>query len=395
MIKELSYLGLALMLSACNAPAKDGESIPVLEEVSFTNTYAYKQSTYASALKRCISIRNQDRSCTLEELPLLSPDERVPTKEQIMKRVLVSHAWMGKRFEHLLDLLDDDIRILLGSVTAIVIDDDINPSFYWSVTGAIYIEPDYLWLNEEERKTITKNEDYRSRYGNVLNFVRGVRFVKSGGGTLAFKNLNSTHRTEKDIVPNIARLLYHELAHANDYIPKSKRYLLDKKLSVYENTINLYSQNETLSQKLYEAYPLYQEKLQGLASVIWHGKEATEEQKNMSAYEVAELFENDDAVRLYSYSTKREDVATLFENVMLKYHYDIEQEIAFLSKPKTAEKSSCEDYEIALGIGNRIGSDEVKKRAMFVVNKILGKQENLEQIIGKERRLKIGYNWCI
>jgi hypothetical protein len=395
MIRELSYLGLALMLSACNTPVKDEESIPILKEVSFTNTYAYKQSTYTDALKRCVSIRNKDKSCTLEELPLLSPDERVPTKEQIMKRVFVSHTWMGRRFEHILDLLDDDIKILLGSVTAIVIDDDINPSFYWSVTGAIYIEPDYLWLNEEERKTITKNEDYRSKYAEVLNFVRGARFVKSGGGTFAFKNLNSPHRTEKDIVPNVARLLYHELAHANDYIPRSKRYLLDKKLSVYENMLNLYSQSETIGQKLHERYPLYQEKLQEIAGVIWHGKEATEEQKNMSAYEVAELFENDDAVRLYSYSSRREDLATLFENTMLKYHYGIEQEIAFLSKPDMAEKPSCEDYEIALGIGNRIGNDEVKKRAVFIVNKILGKQENLEQIIGKERRLKIGYNWCI
>ncbi len=124
----------------------------------------------------------------------------------------------------LLDILDDDIKQLLGAVTAIVIDEDIIPSKYKSSTGAIYLDPRGLWLTSKEAETIIDKDDYRSSYGNELKFKRYWRYIKNGS-EYAYPNTDwkykehNTTRTIDDIKYGFVRLLYHELAHANYYIP--------------------------------------------------------------------------------------------------------------------------------------------------------------------------------
>ena len=97
-----------------------------------------------------------------------------------MSRVVVSHPWMGERFKAFLEQYDqnDDFKNLLRATTAIVISYDVRPSFYWAATGAIYLDPNYLWLTQAERDTINEAPDYRSGFGAELQFEMLWRYVK-------------------------------------------------------------------------------------------------------------------------------------------------------------------------------------------------------------------------
>ena len=80
------------------------------------------------------------------------PDTDIDT-DAIMQRLVVSHDWMGQRFKEVLDILPAEILQLMSGVTAVVIDDDIRPSYYTNWTGAIYLDPANLWLTNDDSLT--------------------------------------------------------------------------------------------------------------------------------------------------------------------------------------------------------------------------------------------------
>jgi hypothetical protein len=112
-------------------------------------THAYRtDSAYANVLAGCVYSNQLNDSCTINDLPLIGQLSNELNTETILDRVLVSHDWMGDNFAAFLAQMDpnSDFARLLQSVTAIVISYDVCPSFYWVVTGAIYLDPDDLWL---------------------------------------------------------------------------------------------------------------------------------------------------------------------------------------------------------------------------------------------------------
>ena len=146
---------------------------------------------------------------------------------------------MGERFSQMLDVLPDDIKVLLGAVTAIVIDDDIIPSYYWGLTGAIYIDPRYLWLSPDEANSITQQEDFRSSFSSELIFIEASRYVLNGeyaSNDIALDSGQS--RTIAGITYRFAGLLYHELAHANDYFPPALRDTVNINLPILDVVIS-------------------------------------------------------------------------------------------------------------------------------------------------------------
>ena len=91
---------------------------------------------------------------------------------------------------------------------------------YWVVTGAIYLDPDDLWLTPSQRDTINEAPDYRSNFGDDLNFVMPWRYVKDNQyASLGVPITVRADRTLAQINPDLAFLLYHEPAHANDFFP--------------------------------------------------------------------------------------------------------------------------------------------------------------------------------
>jgi len=310
----------------------------------------------------------------------------------IMQRVVVSHKWMGDRFSEMLDLLDDDIKILLGAVTAIVIDDDIIPSYYWGLTGAMYIDPRYLWLTPQEVLNITKKEDFRSEYSNGLQFLEARRLLINGNYASAYFPMDENlTRTREDIKLDFASLLYHELAHANDYFPPYLRDQVNNSDSVLDALNSIFTQN--ITHKLYENYPLTSDELKAMGQVMYRGEKASSEQNRTTATQIGELFSQDNAVTMYAYSTAFEDTATLFQNLMLKRHYNIEVDYAFLEKPTKKDNLICADFIVGWGVRNRIADREVRQRANFVFQKIFPKLTPSVSL-GKSQLLETQTDWC-
>jgi len=99
---------------------------------------------------------------------------------------------------------------------------------------------------------------------------------------------------------------------------------------------------------------------------------------------------------MYAYATVYEDMAMLFESAMLKYHYGIEMDIAFISNP--SNPNSCEDYIVGWGSRNQIARDGVKQRVNFVLKSILPNSANWDNFtdnqIGTTKPLSSGVDWC-
>jgi len=343
-----------------------------VEQVSqFNDTFVYDEtSQYKDVLLKCIKASYTNESCSLEKLPFLKQTTTRVTKDDIKKRLVVSHKWMGDRFLEMLDLMDSDILELLGATTAIVIDNDIRPSFYWNLTGAIYIDPRYLWLTPEEASSITKQDDYRSDFGKDLNFLVFWRYVKDNSYAYHYYNLDSNvTRTKASIEYRLASLLYHELAHANDYFPDSQIDNINTKLSAYNALSRL--KDERISTNLTDEMPLESDMLDKLGQVLFHGTKATSQEKSLTAQDVGEEFDEAEGVSMYSYSTKYEDLAMLFETTMMRYHYNIKRDQAFIVRPDRDENLTCRDYIVGWGVRDKLSEEGVKVRAKYVAKRIL------------------------
>ncbi|WP_354622923.1 hypothetical protein [Psychromonas sp. MME2] len=357
------YLAISTLLVSCNSSSKPNNNADNLDHI-----YTYQQPLPDEQVDPASCV-NYSRTCTIAELPFIALSYPTPTINDIMSRVVVSHDWMGARFETLLTQLPPEIITLLGSVTAIVIADNIRPSFYWTGSAAIYIDPYDLWLSNEEKKTISQQGDYRSNYGENLSYYFFHRFIKDNQYAYTTIPLDSpSERTIDDIIFPMASLLFHELAHANDYMPQNLLPYIDIKQTTNTVINNLASQRVNIL--LANAYPLQNEELNAHAKIMYRGNKPNEQQQQDSAEYLGELMQQEGANHLYAYSTKAEDVAMLFQATMLKKIFDIDMDSAFVVKPEGANLT-CADYLIAWGVRNRIADEITQPRALFVAQNIL------------------------
>lgn len=337
-------------------------------------------SPYANALKQCaysnaLTIQN---SCSFNTLPLLAfentpIDSAIPSVDDVMAKVLVSHTWMGDRFKAFLENYDqhDDFKTLLKATTAIVISYDIRPSFYHPYTGAIYLDPDDLWLSPDERDTINQAPDFRSEFGNELNFVMPWRYVKNNASVSSYRSLfYRDSREMNDILYPFSALLYHELAHANDFYASSTWANIEREFSVLANT-DLHWNNRLLgSHALSRQSPLQGNEMFSLAAINYHGEEASDTEKAYSPEDVAVFFKDESAPQFYNYSTGREDFAMLFDGFMMHVRFGIDRDVAITNQPQ-GDNISGQDYIVAWGQRGRIGEPQIKPRIALVVDAIL------------------------
>lgn len=332
-------------------------------------TFSYQgNSPYKAVLRDCVYSNQLEQNCTIDQLPLIGQESN-SGKQQILDRLLVSHQWMGENFEYFLDHLDadSDFATLLQSVTAIVISYDVRPSFYWVATGAIYLDPNDLWLLAEERDTINEAPDYRSGFGGELQFLMPWRYVKNNQYT-SYITPRSTrvNRTPAEMQPDLASLLYHELAHANDFFPRSVHpYLQGPTLLDDYETRN--SQQLLISDQLTAKYPLNSTEMKSLADVSFRGESATDQQKAYMPSDISSFFSADTASDYYAYSTRREDAAMLFEEAMMSHRLGIQRDVGVTDKPDVI---SADTIRVDWGQRGRIGDDSLQNRAAFVINEI-------------------------
>ncbi|WP_052691819.1 hypothetical protein [Teredinibacter purpureus] len=325
---------------------------------------------YANVLYRCAlaQVENTNAACDLDTLPLLGMEVDSPTVDDIMGRVLVSHDWMAERFEQALNAYPDEMLTLFRGLTAIVIDDDIRPAFYSSNTGAIYLDPFYLWTTNAEKTTINTKEDYRAGFSDPLSFRAWSRYTRFGTYAFTYGSLDDQEsRSISSVILISARLLLHELAHVNDFLPYDSYGSINLNNTVDEAIANL--ANGRLSDRLSNTDPLTSDILHGLGRVMYRGTTPSSTQRQYSAEFVGEEYENDAAADAYAYSSQFEDVAMLFEVAMMKYFWDIDYQVAFVTPVET--ETYCDEYLIGWSALNWIGNTDVKSRAMLVTNELL------------------------
>ena len=332
-------------------------------------------SPFAETLVSCVYNNQISQSCTFEQLPLIAHNSedvnQVPTIDDIMDRVVVSHTWMGDRLKQFLENDDpnNDFKNMLRATTAIVISYDVRPSFYWANTGAIYLDANNFWLTPDERDTINEAPDFRSDFSNELQFIMPWRYVKDNAyASQSYAISSRSNRSTSDRLYSLAALLYHELAHANDFFPKDSWSGYDPQQSILDNVLSRASNWE--SDKLALSYPLLGEEMYGLAEVSFKGDIASDLQKSYLPADVSNFFEPQHAIDFYNYSSKHEDFAMLFEALMMQERYNLVRDVAVINQP-TGDTVSASDYVVDWGERGRIGHAEIKPRIAFVAEHVL------------------------
>lgn len=191
----------------------------------------------------------------------------------------------------------------------------------------------------------------------------------------------------------LLRLLYHELAHANDFMPPAELANLSSNLSVLQALESV--AGNWVSNELYNDTPATSQLMLDLANTRFRTGEPTDLQKTFGAALVGSEHANDVPNHFYGYSTRREDLAMMFEAVMMKRNFDVDMDIAYLDVP-TAADPGCNDYKVGWGKRNLIGSASVKNRAQFVADKILPELDwnAFVQNLEADTDMVAGDGWC-
>ncbi|WP_068545494.1 hypothetical protein [Thalassotalea crassostreae] len=345
----------------------------VLDDNALATVYAYNNdSQYADNIAFCVysmgltwDENNSTNLCRLSTLPSLGAETsgETPTIDQVMDRVVVSHDWMGARFREYLQAFDnnDDFKNMLRATTAIVISYDIRPSFYWPGTGAIYLDPNDLWLTADERDTINEAPDYRSNFGNELQFSTRWRYVKDNDwASFYYPPEYRLNRNLEDINVDLASLLYHELAHANDYLPSAEWGTYPDSFIFFQAAV----EEDEISDELTRMYPKSSTELDEIADVRYRGEDPSSTQKAYLPADITGFFLSDVANEFYSYSSEREDLAMLFEELMMSYRYSIFRDVAVTGTADTG-------YIVDWGQRGRVEVDGIRVRANFTAMELL------------------------
>jgi hypothetical protein len=263
---------------------------------------------------------------------------------------------------------------LLRGVTAVVISYDVRPSFYWAATGAIYLDARNFWQTPEERDTLNDVPDFRSDFGSDLNFSVFWRYTKDNDyyPSARIAKQDRINRSFEDVEASISWLMYHELAHANDFFPPSSW------ASVSTNTTPLayFRNNGTNSDILDDDFPLRSDQLHSLAQVRFANQTPTSTERNYRGTDIEGFFAPDIASSFYSYLTEREDFATLFERYMMLYRLGSEADVAIIDG-----RTNSDEPLVVWGQRNRITQGSLEDRTVFTVSRVYPELGNIRNTL--------------
>ncbi|OUR62210.1 hypothetical protein A9Q74_07135 [Colwellia sp. 39_35_sub15_T18] len=350
-------------------------------------------SPYANNLVDCVYSNTLSSSCTLAKLPLLAQENTTPTINNIMDRVVVSHQWMADRFKDFLTNSDtnNDFKHLLRATTAIVISYDIRPSFYWAATGAIYLDAENFWLTANERDTINEAPDFRADFGQELQFLMPWRYVKDNDYADGYFAIEQrVTRTTNDGFYRLASLLYHELAHANDFFPSSEWFIHNDQSRILDAALSTNFESDSLA----VAFPLQSSEMRSLAQVSFAGESATATEKSYSTRDIEAFFSPDLATGFYAYSSEREDYALLFEELLMQARFNVFRDVAITNLP-SGDDISATDYMVTWGQRGRIGEESIKQRVAYSASRVLPEFDSTQALtqVAAPIAMISGDNW--
>lgn len=360
------------------APSSDGDALWAGDHVS--RVYPYRPNgPYAGSLVRCTYDPSQMGGgtrynlCPLSQLSFVAQEagNGIPTVEQVMDRVVVSHDWLGRNFEQFLRTKDErgDFRRMLRSVTAVVLGVHVRPSFYWAATGAIYLDADNFWLTPEERDTVNEQPDYRSEFGSDLKYETLWRYVQDSKNIFgSFDPRKRVTRTLDDLHNDAAWLMYHELGHALDALPPGDYPFLNSRRSAWANVAARYASSLLPSDRLSQLFPLSSGLLRELGDVNFRGATATAEQKATTPEQVAAAFAADRATDDYAYSTVREDATMTLEEFLMQHRLGIRRDFGIADQ--RAKGATSATIIVRWGQRGRVGEEAIKPRLRFLIGEM-------------------------
>ena len=377
-----------------------GEAVPAkdMRVIATAEAKPYRPNAqYASVLLDCMYVPDVESLCPFSTLPYIGQTTDFVTVDDIMQRVVATHDWMAVRMEEMLYRMPADLVQLFAPVTVIIIGSEVRPSSFTPALGLMRLDPFDLWLNDDERQTISVADDPRTDFGSGLRFV-GLSRVMLGDEYTSYFWPEDTERDHDLIEMPLARLLYHELGHANDYVQRNNMASLANNLNPYLaiEQLSAFRVSALLPADLSLTSP--DAFFDGLAGVRYRDENPTAAHSIAQADSVGARMDNGGKVKFYSYSSPQEDVATLLETAMMKFHYDVDTHVAFANKPADEENAGCNDYIVEWGVRNRLASPLVTPRANFVVDKIMDESTAIDDFfanhIGQSVPLRQGDGWC-
>jgi hypothetical protein len=393
-------IALVLTLAACGGDEgvqSGGE--PIAEAVPWIDVVyplapASPGMPHAQKVDDCVWSGQRASPCTLAHLPILFDEagRGTPTVDQVMGRVVASHPWMAQRFRELLASMPPDMLRLFRPVTGVVLSRDVRPAFYWSYTGAIYLDPAYLWFTPAELADVSQAPDFRSGFGATLQFTMPWRYVKDNEYAYVSSPPAGQSRPFEHVQRILARLLFHELGHANDFLPPAVLPAVRNHASVYAAAT--YFQAQTVNSNLYASWPLNSSVMYTLGQIRFQGLSSSPSYDAMTPAEVSSHFAADGASDSYNYSTRAEDVAMLFEELTMLRHFGVDRDVAVTNRP-TMENPTPADYVVAWGQRNRIGDPVVRERARYVAVRLLPESDldAFAATLGSPRQMAAGQSW--
>jgi hypothetical protein len=312
--------------------------------------------------------------CPLSRLPFLAQQNggAPPTVEQVMDRVLVSHDWLGRNFETFLRTQDmqGDFRRMLMSTTAIVLGTHVRPSFYFSGTGAIYLDADNLWLTPAERDTVSEVPDFRSDFDRDLAYSGVWRYVQGSQSIFAFFDPRArVDRNTTDLLHETGWLLYHELSHALDFLPPAAYGALNSNVSAWANIAPRFAAGALASDALSAQFPLTSAVLRRLAEVKFLGATADAAQRGYTPGDVSAFFSADIATDEYNYATAREDAAMTLEELLMSRRLGIRRDVAITDK--IVDGTTAGTLIVRWGQRGRVGTAAIQPRARLLAQALV------------------------
>ena len=360
------------------------------EEVQF-----YVENPNAENIKRCALVNDADKSCKVSESPLIGMEHEEITVDLILSRTMASKRSYFETFRKVLNSMPKETLVIFGAINSIIISERINPSFYTSYTGGIYLSSMHFWTTAKEKEDSTIKKDYRADYGLTLAYETYDRYYKDGQSL--YKQSGSDARTVEDLTPDLARVLFHELTHANDYYPKS--FYSSAELDSSKNFIDIVIDRLVVNEKILSmTIPTKPQSkiLKNAGQILYRGQDPTEDDlTNVTAAIVLTEFKNDPVANMYAYSSTREDAAMLAEVAMILHYYNYASYNTFIKYPGPNFKVPDEYvYEIAGGLKNKIADHKVKLRAQYVLDSVVGVEtsQKIIETLDKTQMIEIPEN---
>jgi hypothetical protein len=257
----------------------------------------------------------------------------------------------------------------MNSVTAVVLGVQVRPSFYYALTGAIYLDGDNFWLTPEERDTVNEAPDFRSDFDRDLQYSGLWRYVQNNQSIFVFFDPRSRLTRDLGYLQNESGwLLYHELGHALDFLPPSQYGALNNSLGTWANILPRYNARQLASDTVPAVYPLTSTILRDLGQVKFQGVTATAIQRAYTPQQVGAFFGADIATDEYNYSTSREDAAMTLEEFLMSHRLGIRRDKAITDKITASTTGST--LIVRWGQRGRVGEPSIKPRAKALVQQL-------------------------